>query len=355
MSALKVFYSYSHRDERHRETLETHLSLLEREGLIAPWHDRKVSAGSEWKGEINQHLELANIILLLISADFLASNYCYDIEMARALERHDAGEAKVIPLIVRPVDWLSAPFAKLQALPSGGRPVVSWPVPDEAWANIAEGIRISVREVLSGKVQPPARQRLILRARASATELHCVFGAEADMGRSPACDFSFTHAPSSVGNFHAKLLFRTRQNTYLIQDMASLNGTYVNNRRVDIQEILTLGATVDLGRALRFTFRGHDAGNQHAGSLIFHDSRGRALAYYVIAPGGELRIGNGAMDFASFPGFEPDVSIGTISAKSDGLYYLPSTTARGLEQPERLHDGDELALGPLAVKVNVRQ
>jgi hypothetical protein len=103
--------------------LETHLALLRHEGVIASWHDRKIVAGQEWKGQIDRHLDEADIILLLVSADFLASDYCYEIEMQRALARHQAGEACVIPVIIRAVDWNSAPFANLQALPKDAKPV----------------------------------------------------------------------------------------------------------------------------------------------------------------------------------------------------------------------------------------
>ena len=137
---LRLFYSYSHKDERLRNELETHLKLLQREGVIATWHDRKIEAGDDWKQKIDENLERADLILLLVSADFIASDYCYEKEMTRALERHDAGEARVIPVILRDVDWTKAPFAKLQALPKDGRAVMTWPDKDSAWRNVAEGI-----------------------------------------------------------------------------------------------------------------------------------------------------------------------------------------------------------------------
>src|SRR5438132_1153332 len=98
---IEIFFSYSHKDQALREKLETHLTLLKREGLISSWHDRKIIAGTEWSGEIDAHLNTAQIILLLVSADFIASSYCSDIEVARAMERHNAGEARVIPVILR--------------------------------------------------------------------------------------------------------------------------------------------------------------------------------------------------------------------------------------------------------------
>lgn len=144
---VRLFYSYSHQDERLRNELETHLKLLQRQGLIESWHDRKIEAGDEWKRKIDANLDRADIIMLLISADFIASDYCYEIEMKRALERHEKGEARVIPVIVRDCNWRIAPFAKLQALPKAGKAVKKWPDKDSAWRNVAEGIERIVDEI----------------------------------------------------------------------------------------------------------------------------------------------------------------------------------------------------------------
>jgi TIR domain len=101
---VKVFLSYSHQDEELRKELVFHLSGLRQRGLIDPWHDRKISAGTEWADQIDTNLEQAHIILFLVSADFIDSRYCYDIEMKRALERHDGKTAHVIPVIMRDCD-----------------------------------------------------------------------------------------------------------------------------------------------------------------------------------------------------------------------------------------------------------
>jgi hypothetical protein len=133
--------------ETLRNELETHLKLLQRLNLISTWHDRKITAGAEWAGQIDRNLEAAEIILLLVSADFIASDYCYDKEMKRALERHEAGSARVILVILRDVDWHSAPFSKLQVLPKEGRPVTLWENKDSAWKDVALGIRKAVEEI----------------------------------------------------------------------------------------------------------------------------------------------------------------------------------------------------------------
>ncbi len=101
---LSIFVSFSHRDEKLRRRLETHLALLGREGRIALWHDRKIGAGEEWVERISGHLEAAELVLLLVSADFMASKYCYEIEMQRALERHGEGTARVEPVLPEPVE-----------------------------------------------------------------------------------------------------------------------------------------------------------------------------------------------------------------------------------------------------------
>jgi uncharacterized protein YjbI with pentapeptide repeats len=144
--SIEVFISYSHKDDKLRQELLKHLNLLKRQNLITDWHDRRLLPGSEWGQQIDEHINTAKIILLLISADFLNSDYCYNIEMQQALKRHKDGEARVIPIIIREVDWRGAPFAKLQALPTDGMPVTSsrWKNRDEAFTNIAKGIRNAI-------------------------------------------------------------------------------------------------------------------------------------------------------------------------------------------------------------------
>ncbi|WOB45939.1 toll/interleukin-1 receptor domain-containing protein [Thermoleptolyngbya oregonensis NK1-22] len=144
---VSVFFSYSHKDEDLRDEIATHLSLLKRQGLITAWHDREITAGAEWSGEIDTHLNAAQIILLLVSANFLASDYCYDVEMAQAIARHERGEACVIPVILKPSDWAGAPFGKLQALPKNAKPITTWANRDEALLNVAQGIRTAVQRM----------------------------------------------------------------------------------------------------------------------------------------------------------------------------------------------------------------
>jgi hypothetical protein len=155
--AVEVFYSYTHKDEGLRDQLAEHLSSLRRQGYIKEWHDRQIGVGTEWSQEIDSHLNTASIILLLISSAFIASDYCYGIEMQRALERHNAKEARVIPIILRPVDWQETPFQKLQALPTNGKPITTWTNRDEAFLDVARGIRKAIEEWITPSISiPPA-------------------------------------------------------------------------------------------------------------------------------------------------------------------------------------------------------
>ncbi len=150
---LEVFFSYSHRDETLCNELNAHLSALKRQSVIKNWTDRQITAGNDWRDEIEKHLDSADLILLLVSADFLNSDFCYLIETSRALLRHESGDARVIPVIVRPVDWQGLPISKLQALPKDSKPVTSWENHDEAWTNVAQGIRKAIEEMAGRKAQ----------------------------------------------------------------------------------------------------------------------------------------------------------------------------------------------------------
>ncbi len=166
---LEIFYSYAHEDEKLRDSLAKYLTPLKQQGIVKEWHDRCIVAGEPWGSAIDAHLESAHIILLLISVDFIASSYCWDKELARALERHNAGEARVIPIILRPVDWSGAPFASLQALPKDGKPVTLWPNKEVAWVDVTKGIRLAAEALRSGQpVKQRASAEAIVQLRSSA-------------------------------------------------------------------------------------------------------------------------------------------------------------------------------------------
>lgn len=144
---VALFFSYSHKDEDLRNELETHLALLKRQGVISAWHDRRITAGSDLNQAISSELESCQIILLLVSAHFLASDYCYEKEMKRALEKHEDETAVVIPVILHPCDWQSAPFGHLRATPTDGKPVSMFANQQEAFAIIAKDIREAAKSV----------------------------------------------------------------------------------------------------------------------------------------------------------------------------------------------------------------
>jgi TIR domain/CHAT domain len=148
---IAVFVSYSHHDEAMRKELEDHLSNLRRQGKIAAWNDRAIEAGTEWDAEIKAQLEAAGVILLLVSSRFMASEYCYDREMKRAMERHEEGTARVIPIILKPVDWQGSPFSKLATLPKDAKPITKWDDQDEAFLSVVQGIRRAVESLQAKK------------------------------------------------------------------------------------------------------------------------------------------------------------------------------------------------------------
>lgn len=143
--SLEVFLCYSHQNEDMRKQLEKHLHIMQRQGLIIAWHDTMIDAGKEWEQETNKHLNKAHIILLLISPDFMDSDYCYSTQMKRALDRHNIREAIVIPILLRTVDLEDAPFKHLKALPRNGKFVTQWRSRDDAFTDIARGIRNAIK------------------------------------------------------------------------------------------------------------------------------------------------------------------------------------------------------------------
>jgi hypothetical protein len=144
--SIDIFISYAHEDEAYLKLLETHLSALQRRGLINIWHDRNISAGTEWASKIDSYLNTAHMILLLISPDFFASDYCYSVEMMQAINRHEAGDACIIPIILRPTYWQETHIGKLLALPTDGKPVIHWPTRDDAFFDITGGLLKAIAE-----------------------------------------------------------------------------------------------------------------------------------------------------------------------------------------------------------------
>jgi hypothetical protein len=145
-----LFFSYAHADEDLRDRLERHLAMLKRQGFIDVWHDRRIEAGEDFGAVIAAELERADLILLLVSPDFLASDYCYEREMMRAMERQAAGEAKVLPVILRSCDWHDAPFGRLLATPTDGKPITKFTDLDDAFLEVTTAIKAA----LAGQRRP---------------------------------------------------------------------------------------------------------------------------------------------------------------------------------------------------------
>lgn len=160
---LNIFIAYSREDDSFRIRLEKHLSTLKRREYINTWYDGKIEAGTEWKLEIDKALNAADIILLLISADFIASDYCYEIEMKRAIERHEKGEVVVIPILINHCDWEDTPFGVIQALPQNGKPIT-----DSFWENSDKSLSIiakSIKSLVENRVEIKTNELLSINSR----------------------------------------------------------------------------------------------------------------------------------------------------------------------------------------------
>lgn len=143
---VKIFVSYSHKDELFKQELETHLSLLKRQNLISVWNDRRIEPGDNWASKIDENLVSADIVVILISSDFIASDYCYEVEMKKAFDLHKEGRLTLIPFVLRYCDWHSAPFGAIQGLPRDARPVDAFTRRDEAYLQLVSKIRGLAKE-----------------------------------------------------------------------------------------------------------------------------------------------------------------------------------------------------------------
>ncbi|MCB9098184.1 MAG: SUMF1/EgtB/PvdO family nonheme iron enzyme [Anaerolineales bacterium] len=152
---INLFFAYARADQALRDELDLHLAFLRRSNMIEGWYDGNISAGEDWQQAIDDHLHTADIILLLVSPNFIASDYCYDVEMKKAMDRHEAGEAVVIPVILRPCRWKYAPFGQLQALPKDAKPVSRWADSDDAFDNVAGTIDMVVQQLHARRNAPP--------------------------------------------------------------------------------------------------------------------------------------------------------------------------------------------------------
>ncbi|HEY1348437.1 MAG TPA: toll/interleukin-1 receptor domain-containing protein [Ktedonobacteraceae bacterium] len=180
--AIDVFIAYARNDRKLLDELIKHLQSLQRQGLIEHWFDGAIVEGTAWRAQLLDHLQSAQLILLLISPDFIASRFCYDVEMKEALKRHDAQEARVIPVILRPVEWYGLPFARIQMAPESARAVTLWENRDAAFLDVIKRIKTSVRE---------------LRTQSEAQEAKNMFMDNAQTQKRPAPPEQSEHPPVS--------------------------------------------------------------------------------------------------------------------------------------------------------------
>lgn len=169
---IRVFYSYAHEDEKFVRELEKQLGVLKRIGVITTWHDRKINPGDLWEEKISKHLESSQIILLMVSSDFVASDYCWDEEMVKALQLHELQKAVVVPIVLREVAFIQmTPFGKLKMLPKDAKPIVQWEREEEAWAKVATALGkvcAEVQERVQSTEDRAEAQRIIKQIAADA-------------------------------------------------------------------------------------------------------------------------------------------------------------------------------------------
>ena len=162
---VRIFISYSHEDVELRAELETHLAILKRLDAVETWHDGMITPGQEWEKAIWDEFEAADLILLLVSANFVSSEFCWGKELIKAMARHEAGTAHVIPVTIEACVWKGAPFEKLSGLPTDMKAVTSWDNRNEAWTNVVEGIAAAVNRLdLKNLATPSSPVSMSIRA-----------------------------------------------------------------------------------------------------------------------------------------------------------------------------------------------
>ena len=251
---IDVFIAYARKDHELRDELGKHLSSLRRRGVINDWFDGDIIEGTEWEEQLLERLHNARIILLLISPDFIASNFCYDVEIKKALERHDANEARVIPILLRPVDWLDLPFAKIQAAPQNGKPVTQWPDKDAAFYDVIKRLKRSIEHLKKGnllmeeqgessysitqqELQPPAvRPELSSPVSWNVNSIERISGGTVIQGNHVT---STIHNANNYVNSHEKLLA-------IIEDLVNRTNELCDKQRVAQEKAQNEGSVTQI-------------------------------------------------------------------------------------------------------------
>lgn len=152
----RIFYSYANEDIELVERLSKFLKPLRHNNKIDEWHDRMILPGEFWESEINKHLESAHLILFMVSADFLASEYCFGIEVEKAFDRLKKGEIAILPVLLKPCLWRESRFSELPIIPRNANPITSWTSVEEAFNNVAEEIQKLVSTLPPESIEPLA-------------------------------------------------------------------------------------------------------------------------------------------------------------------------------------------------------
>lgn len=182
----KVFVSYARVDEAYRVRLNVHLAPLVREGLIDLWSDRAIAAGSDWERDIEHELATADIVLLLVTPDFVASVYCFEKELTEAIRRHEEEGVRILPVLVKNVDLVNMPFGRFKALPLNRRPISAWQDPDEAWLEVAQGVRQAADAIYRARTTFPTQ-----RTGEPGGELQDYYGTDNCVVDGPAADIEW--------------------------------------------------------------------------------------------------------------------------------------------------------------------
>ena len=272
---VEVFISYSHQDEGLRNELEKHLSVLRRQGVIDIWTDHRIGPGEEISGEIDRHLESADIILLLVSSDFLNSNYCIDIEMKCAIERHESGEARVIPVILRPCDWQSAPFGGLKALPTDGKPITKHQTLDDAFLDVARAIRVLTQQLrpaptVTEHVEPSSGPPPSQRARSSNLRVRQEF---TDRQRHKFLDDAFEYIAQYFEGSLAELEARNSdvETSFKRVDANRFEAAAYISGKERTRCGIWLGDGASITKGILFSYNGLGGGNSYNESMSVED------------------------------------------------------------------------------------
>lgn len=281
MGPTRVFLSYSHRDRALVDELRRAAEILRHRGLMQMWSDRELSPGSRWASVIDSRLEEAAVAIFAVSPDFLASGYCWNVELRRALELEAEHRMTVLPVLLRPCHFDRTPLASFQVLPSD-TPVTKWQDRDEAWKAVVAGIEVALQASMTRVAAGP---RILVEALGLRSVDRYIFGGHADIGRSTAADFCFPLSSNTLSKLHARVTFNADDHRFKIQDLNSLHGISVNSRRLDSAHYLDAGDALKLGPDLLLL-----AALQANPPLLAlrHDGHGEAQSCCWLVPGGTV-------------------------------------------------------------------